>query len=70
MWEKVYYSTANLPMNNRLEVTDICRMLWKFVGASTIGSRTFKVAAAQTWNGPPEDVSSSLYFAKDSKLVC
>jgi len=26
---------------------------------STIGSRTFNVAAARTWNGLPEDVTSS-----------
>jgi len=26
---------------------------------STIGSRTFNVAAAQIWNGLPEDVTSS-----------
>jgi len=26
---------------------------------STIGSRTFNVAAARTWNGLPEDVKSS-----------
>jgi len=39
----------------------------------TIGSRTFKVAAAQTWIGLPEDVTSSPtlpIFIRDFKLVC
>jgi len=40
---------------------------------STIGSRTFNVAAARTWNGLPEDVTSSPTlpaFRKDWKRIC
>jgi hypothetical protein len=50
---------SDLPGRRSLRSASTARLVVPPVKLSTIGSRTFKVAAAQTWNGLPENVTSS-----------
>ena len=67
---KILYGTAprylgplvlvsNLPGQRALRSTCTSRLVVPPFKLSTIGDRTFKVAAARTWNDLPEDVTSS-----------
>jgi len=50
---------SDLPGRRSLCSASTDRLVVPSFKFSTIGSRTFKVAAAQTWNALPEDVTSS-----------
>ena len=50
---------SDLPGRRNLRSASTARLVVPPFKLSTIGSRTFKVAAAQTWNGLPQDVTSS-----------
>jgi len=50
---------SDLPGRRRLRSANNDRLVVPPFKLSTIGSRTFNVAAARTWNGLPEDVTSS-----------
>jgi len=50
---------SDLSDRRRLRSASTDRLVVPPFKMSTIGSRTFNVAAAQTWNGLPEDVTSS-----------
>jgi hypothetical protein len=50
---------SDLPGRRNLRSASTTRLVVPPFKLSTIGSRTFKVAAAQTWNGLPDDVTSS-----------
>jgi len=50
---------SDLPGRRRLRSTSTDRLVMPPFKLSTIGSRIFNVAAARTWNGLPEDVTSS-----------
>jgi len=60
---KQYTSCVNcvsdLPGQRRLRSASTDRLVMPPFKQSAIGSRTFNVAAARTWNGLPEDVTSS-----------
>ena len=51
---------SDLPGRRRLRSASTDRLVVPPFKLSTIGGRTFNVAAARTWNGLPEDVTSSL----------
>ena len=50
---------ADLPGRRSLRSASSNRLIVPPYKLSTIGSRIFKVASAQTWNGLPENVTSS-----------
>jgi len=50
---------SDLPGRRAFRSASTSRLVVPPFKLSTIGSRTFKVAAAQTWNDLPEDVTSS-----------
>lgn len=50
---------SDLPGRRALRSASTSRLVVPPFKLSTIGSRTFKVAAARTWNDLPEDVTSS-----------
>ena len=50
---------SDLPGRRSLRSASTDRLIVPSFKLSTIGSRSFKVAAAQTWNGLPDDVTSS-----------
>jgi len=50
---------SHLPGRRRLRFASTDRLVVPPFKLSTISSRTFNVAAARTWNGLPEDVTSS-----------
>ena len=50
---------SDLPGRRALRSANTSRLVVPPFKLSTIGSRTFKVAAARTWNNLPEDVTSS-----------
>ena len=50
---------SDLPGRRALRSASTSRLVVPQFKLSTIGSRTFKVAAARTWNDLPEDVTSS-----------
>jgi len=50
---------SDLPGRRRLRSTSNDRLVVPPFKLSTNGSRTYNVAAARTWNGLPEDVTSS-----------
>jgi hypothetical protein len=50
---------SDLPGRRNLRSASTARLVVPPFKLSTIGSRIFKVAAAQTWNGGPEDITSS-----------
>ena len=70
---KVLHGTAPRYLNPLVRVSDLSgrralrsastnRLVVPPFKLSTIGSRTFKVAAARTWNDLPEDVTFSPYL--------
>ena len=52
-------NVSDLPDQSALRSASTSRLVVPPFKLSTIGSRTFKVAAARTWEDLPEDVSSS-----------
>jgi len=50
---------SDLPSRRRLRSASTDRLVVPSFKLYTIGSKTFNVAAARTWNGLPEDVTSS-----------
>jgi len=50
---------SDLPGRRRIHSASTDRLVVPPFELSTIGSRTFDVAAARIWNGLPEDVTSS-----------
>ena len=50
---------SNLPGRRSLRSASTDRLVVPSFKLSIIGSRSFKVAAAQTWNSLPEDITSS-----------
>jgi len=50
---------SDLPGRRRIHSASTDRLVVPPFKLSTIGSRTYNVAAARTWNGLPEDVTSS-----------
>jgi len=62
-------SVSDLPGRRRLRSASTDRLVVPPLKLCTIGSRTFNVAAARTWNGLPEDVTSSPTLPAFSKTL-